>query len=169
MPPKTARQGDKAAPAGAAEAADLRAKIDAAARDAAQPEPKVDVRSTDEGILISLTDDAAFSMFAIGSAQPDRRVVQLLAKVGELLKTRPGKIIIRGFTDGRPYKSAVYDNWRLSSARAHMVHYMLVRGGFDEARIERVEGYADRRLKNTADPGAPENRRIEILLREGKP
>jgi chemotaxis protein MotB len=41
-----------------------------------------------------------------------------------------------------------------------------VRGGIDEARIERVEGHADRSLKKPADPNAAENRRIEILLRE---
>jgi chemotaxis protein MotB len=47
---------------------------------------------------------------------------------------------------------------------------MLVRGGLDEKRVERVEGYADRHPKNAKNPGAPENRRIEILVRpEGKP
>jgi hypothetical protein len=33
---------------------------------------------------------------------------------------------------------------------------MLVRGGVDEARIERIEGYADRAPRNTADPKAAE-------------
>jgi chemotaxis protein MotB len=41
-----------------------------------------------------------------------------------------------------------------------------VRGGIEEARIERIEGWADRSLKVTKDPGAAANRRIEILLRE---
>jgi chemotaxis protein MotB len=78
-------------------------------------------------------------------------------------------IVIRGYTDARPYRSSSYDNWRLSSARAHMAHYMLVRGGFDEKRIERIEGYADRLLRLPNSPEAPENRRIEILLRKEKP
>ena len=52
-----------------------------------------------------------------------------------------------------------------SSARAQMASYMLVRGGVDEARVERIEGYADRQPRNAADPKAAENRRIEILLR----
>jgi len=105
-------------------------------------------------------------MFAIGSAEPKPEVVGVLAAVAEILAEREGSIVIRGHTDARPFRSRDYDNWRLSTARAHMAYYMLVRGGFDEARISRVEGYADRMLKLPDDPEAAENRRIEILLRE---
>ena len=45
-------------------------------------------------------------------------------------------------------------------------YYMLVRGGVPETRFEKIEGYADHSLKNAGDPEAPENRRIEILIRE---
>jgi chemotaxis protein MotB len=130
------------------------------------PKPHVDVSRTGEGLLISVTDEIDFSMFAIGSAEPQPKVVRAMEKIAKIISTRPGKIIIRGHTDGRPFKSETYDNWRLSTARAHMASYMLVRGGIDEARIERVEGHADRSLKDRADPKAAENRRIEILLRE---
>jgi chemotaxis protein MotB len=129
--------------------------------------PKLEVRSTANGVLISLTDDAAFGMFAIASAEPQPVLVNYMEKIGKILNERPGKIIIRGHTDGRPFRSDVYDNWRLSSARAHMAYYMLVRGGIDEKRVERIEGYADRELKVPSDPEAAENRRIEILLEEG--
>ena len=128
--------------------------------------PPVAVAATSEGILISLTDSARFGMFAIGSAEPKPEVVGVLASVAEILAEREGSIVIRGHTDARPFRSRDYDNWRLSTARAHMAYYMLVRGGFDESRIERVEGYADRMLKVPEDPEAAENRRIEILLRE---
>ena len=50
-----------------------------------------------------------------------------------------------------------------------MAYYMLVRGGIDEKRFERVEGYADRNLRIADDPEAAQNRRIEILLRKVKP
>lgn len=128
--------------------------------------PKLEVRSTANGVLISLTDDATFGMFAIASAEPQPVLVNYMEKIGKILNERPGKIIIRGHTDGRPFRSDVYDNWRLSSARAHMAYYMLVRGGIDEKRVERIEGYADRELKVPNDPEAAENRRIEILLEE---
>ena len=130
-----------------------------------RPEPSVEVRATKEGLLVSLTDDTIFSMFSVGSAEPQGQTVDAMARIAALLKSRSGSVVIRGYTDARPYKSQVYDNWRLSSARAHMAQYMLVRGGLDEKRIESVEGFADRRLKVPAEPLAPQNRRIEILLR----
>ncbi|MCW6508535.1 MotB family protein [Lichenifustis flavocetrariae] len=133
------------------------------------PEPKLEVRHTSEGLVITLTDGSNFAMFASASAEPSPQTVALMAKIGRLLKTEKGAITLRGFTDNRPFKSDTYDNWRLSTARADMAHYMLVRGGLDDARIERIEGYADRRPKNPKDPGSAENRRIEILLRETTP
>ena len=123
---------------------------------------------TGEGILISLTDEVNFTMFGVGSAEPQAKVVRALEQVARILKDRPGRIVVRGHTDGRPFRSETYDNWRLSSARAQMASYMLVRGGVADARLERIEGYADRQPRNPADPKAAENRRIEILLR-GRP
>lgn len=131
--------------------------------------PHVEVQQTGEGILISLTDDVDFSMFAIGSAEPHRQTVQIMEKIGRALKGESGAIVIRGHTDGRPYKSELYDNWRLSEARAQMALYMLTRSGLNEKRIEKIEGYADHRLKSPANPNGSENRRIEILLRSDKP
>jgi chemotaxis protein MotB len=128
--------------------------------------PQIEVRATDEGLLISLTDDIDFSMFDIGSAVPNPRVVLAMEEVAGVLAGRPGEIVIRGFTDGRPFRSDTYDNWRLSSARAHMAYYMLTRGGVAGERFQRIEGHADRHLKNPEDPNAAENRRIEILLLE---
>ncbi|MGU3358989.1 MotB family protein [Methylobacterium sp. M6A4_1b] len=129
------------------------------------PAPRTEVRRTGEGILISLTDETNFAMFSVGSAEPQAKVVRALEQVARILKDRPGRIVVRGHTDARPFRSEVYDNWRLSSARAQMASYMLVRGGVPDARLERIEGYADRQPRNPADPKAAENRRIEILLR----
>ncbi|KQO72748.1 MotB family protein [Methylobacterium sp. Leaf89] len=129
------------------------------------PAPRTEVRRTGEGILISLTDEVNFAMFSVGSAEPQAKVVRALEQVARILKDRPGRIVVRGHTDARPFRSEVYDNWRLSSARAQMASYMLVRGGVPDARLERIEGYADRQPRNPADPKAAENRRIEILLR----
>ena len=131
--------------------------------------PHLEVRRTAEGTLVSLTDDINFSMFAVGSAIPDPQTVRVMAEIAKALSARPGEIVIRGYTDARPFRSETYDNWRLSTARAHMAQYMLVRGGLQEDRIRSVEGFADRDLKNTRDPNAAENRRIEILLRPSAP
>ena len=128
--------------------------------------PKVAVESTGEGVLISLTDDIDFGMFEIGSAEPQPQTVRIMEKIAEILKARGGSITIRGHTDARPFRGGGYDNWRLSTDRAQIAYYMLVRGGLDESRVSAIEGYADRRLKVPENPDAAENRRIEILLHE---
>ena len=130
--------------------------------------PQLEVKATEDGILISLTDRQNFSMFAIGSAEPQPRVLHMMEAIAASLQSLQGAIIVRGHTDGRRYRSATYDNWRLSSARAQMAYYMLIRGGLPEKRFERVEGYADHRLRDPSHPLAAENRRIEILVREAK-
>ena len=131
--------------------------------------PNINVTVTDDGVLISLTDDYDFGMFAIASAEPRAATVVIMEKIAKIVQTYPEPLIVRGHTDGRRYRSGTYDNWRLSTARAHMAYYMLVRGGVDEKRFERVEGYADRNLRVPIDPEAAQNRRIEILLRRPKP
>ncbi|MDD1520167.1 MULTISPECIES: MotB family protein [Bradyrhizobium] len=131
--------------------------------------PAAEVRQVEEGLLISLTDDASFGMFAVGSAEPRPELIRAIDKIGPLLMKRQGMIIVRGHTDNRPYRSETYDNWRLSTARAQMAYYMLVRSGVDVRRIEHIEGYADRRPKLPNDPAAAQNRRIEILIREKRP
>ena len=105
-------------------------------------------------------------MFEVGSARPRRETVKFMEKIARILRDKPGRIVVRGHTDGRPFRTDLYDNWRLSTARAHTARYMLLRGGIPEDRIVRVEGYADRRLAVPDDPLAARNRRIEILLLE---
>jgi chemotaxis protein MotB len=141
---------------------------DAVKLDAGVLAPSIEVRKTADGLLVSLTDNARFSMFASGSAEPQPELVTAIDRIAPLLGKRSGTVIIRGHTDNRPYRSASYDNWRLSTARAHMAYHMLIRGGLPETRIERVEGYADRQPRLPDDPAGAQNRRIEILLREKK-
>lgn len=130
------------------------------------PTPGIEVTAAPEGLLVTLMDERKFGMFAVGSAEPEPELIRTIDAIGKLIEKRPGKIVVRGHTDARPFRNKDYDNWRLSTARAHMAYYMLVRGGVPETRFEKIEGYADHWLKNTGDPEAPENRRIEILIRE---
>ena len=129
-------------------------------------QPMVQVQQTSRGVVISLTDKFKYAMFAIGSSEPQKKTLQVMAAIAHILGKEKGTIVISGHTDARRYKSHSYDNWRLSVARAQMALYMLVRGGLDEKRVERIEGAADHALKVPGDPMAAENRRIEILLRE---
>lgn len=124
----------------------------------------VSVTVDTDGVLISVTDDMEHGMFAIGSAVPRKELVLGMEKIGQTIGSHAGDVVIRGHTDGRPFHSKTYDNWRLSTARAQAAYYMLARSGVDEQRITKVAGFADRKLKVPADPYADANRRIEILL-----
>ncbi len=159
---KPQAQADKALQA---EATKLQAAITAALATLGAAHPVAEVRETAEGLLVNLTDDANYGMFANGSAEPTPGLVRTLDKITPMIAQNRGQVVIRGHTDARVFRTAEYDNWRLSTARAHMAYHMLVRGGLDAARVERIEGYADRRLKNQSDPLAAQNRRIEILIR----
>ena len=127
----------------------------------------VSVEATDKGVVISITDQLDFGMFEIGSAMPRRELVLAMEKIGHIINEKKGTITISGHTDARPFRSDTYDNWRLSTARAHSAYYMLVRGGVDESRITEVAGFADRQPKIASDPMAAANRRIEILMTAG--
>lgn len=143
----------------------LESEIKQALTGIAESYPEIEVKLTPDGVLVSVIDDADFGMFAVGSAEPRPELVLMMEKIASVIKSTSGSIIIRGHTDGRAYRTDKYDNWRLSSARAHMAYYMLLRGGIDEKRFTAIEGRADRDLKNSQDTGAAQNRRIDILIK----
>ncbi|GIL00217.1 MAG: flagellar motor protein MotB [Alphaproteobacteria bacterium] len=127
--------------------------------------PRVEIAVAEGGVLISVSDEFEFGMFDIGSAVPRRETVEAMAAIGKALADADGKIIIAGHTDARRYRDKSYDNWRLSTDRAHIARYMLVRGGLADERVERIEGHAETRPATPDDPLAATNRRIEILVR----
>lgn len=122
------------------------------------------VEATKDGVLISITDQFGFSMFQIGSAIPKGELVLAMQEISSILSKKSGKIRIYGHTDSRPYNDGNYDNWRLSTARAHSARFMLTRAGLKDPRFSQVVGFADRRLRDPNAPEAEANRRIEILL-----
>lgn len=134
----------------------------------ANPRPRVEVTDNGREVLISISDDSEQGMFAVGSSRPTAVLVHVMEAVARSLNQGSGAIVVRGHTDGRPYLSGAFDNWRLSTARAQISYYMLVRSGIPAARIRRIEGHADRQLSVPADPLAPQNRRIEVLVAKGK-
>lgn len=135
----------------------------------ARIESHLEIKTDPEGVLISLADGSDYGMFTIGSAEPDARLVRTLGAVGQALRTKGGPVVLRGHTDARQYRGGQIDNWQLSQARALAAFRILQKGGVAEKRLERVEGYADHKPKKPNDIYAPENRRIEILLRRERP
>ena len=124
---------------------------------------RVEERRGRKSLLLSLTDERAFSMFPIGSASPTADAQELFDRVAGILAARDGAVVVRGHTDARPFRGASQDNWTLSFSRAHATKQALVAGGVSEERIVGIEGLADRIPARPDDPRAAENRRIEIL------
>ena len=126
--------------------------------------PQISVEAGNGSVTVNLTDGADYAMFEIGSARPKKEVIELVSRIAVILNSKQGQIEIAGHTDARPFKNGNYDNWRLSSARAQMAYYMLVRAGVSPERFSAIIGNADAKPRLAANPMAPENRRIEITL-----
>lgn len=130
----------------------------------ASAEISVEVKMTPEGLLIVLSDKVGRAMFEVGSAAPTPALVSIAESVGKILEGQTGRVVVRGHTDARQYKKIKFDNWQLSTARAHLASYMLLRGGLEESRLWKIEGHGSSDLENENDPFADENRRVEFLL-----
>lgn len=157
-------RNDAPAQAAVDEADAIRRELSQALRQGNNLPDGLSVVATDKGIVISVTEQFDFGMFEIGSAMPRRELVLAMEKIAATITAHKGQVSINGHTDARPFRNGGYDNWRLSTARAHSAYYMLVRAGLDEKRIVEVAGFADRKLRDPTEPFSATNRRIEILL-----
>ena len=123
------------------------------------------VDMTPEGLRIQIVDQEGKPMFEIGSAKPLPEALRLLKLVTEVVKELPNKVSIRGHTDSIPYgKGAVYTNWELSTDRANASRRAMMDNDLDIARVENVQGKADREHLVPNDPTNARNRRISVIL-----
>ena len=122
-----------------------------------------------EGIRIDLMDDADFSMFELGTTILTQPARELLGVMSETLKEEMAPLIVRGHTDSLPWRGGVKtNNWSLSAGRAEATRQALVLGGVTQNRFARIEGVADTEPLVIDNPADPRNRRISLLLLEGR-
>ena len=136
----------------------------------AQLEDSLLIEQTPEGLRIQLVDQAGYSMFALGSSQPNAETRKLVQLVSRVVNQLSNKISISGHTDSRGYRSAEgYTNWELSSDRANAARRLLIESGLGSKRIALVQGRADTDPLLPDEPESEQNRRISIvLLRENE-
>ncbi len=150
-------------------AQNLRETLNAALKDAPAggiTAENVKVTTEAEGVMIEIGDTPNAAMFEIGKSVLQPTSTQFLRKLADVLKSRPEPIMIYGHTDGRQYPdTAAFTNWELSADRANEARRSLITAGIRSDRIVRVVANADRFLKDTQNPLAAQNRRIQILLR----
>src|SRR5262249_53724895 len=89
-----------------------------------------------------------------------------LQAIGSVLTEVPNRLTLEGHTDSDPYSGGDrgYSNWELSSDRANASRRELIAGGLADDRILRVQGLASSQPFEAADPRAPSNRRISIIV-----
>ncbi len=94
------------------------------------------------------------------------RYEQVIERVAVALNEVPGKVVVNGYTDNSPIRTARFpSNWHLSQERAQSVSDKLSRSIREGGRI-RSEGRADADpvAPNTTAEGKARNRRVEIVL-----
>jgi chemotaxis protein MotB len=121
---------------------------------------------TPEGLRIQLVDQEGKPMFELGSAKPLPQAEKVLRLVAQVVQDLPNKISIRGHTDAKPFAGTQqgYTNWELSADRANASRRIMLLGGLDSARLENVQGRADREPLVPEQPESARNRRISIIL-----
>ena len=120
---------------------------------------------TPEGLRIQLVDQANVSLFPSGSSGMEPRTAKLLEMVTRAIANLPNKVSIRGHTDARPFAAGSNrDNWVLSAERANATRLAMQAAGLGPERVANVVGLADVEPFVTADPLAPQNRRMSIVL-----
>ncbi|MBY0343355.1 MAG: OmpA family protein [Sphingomonadales bacterium] len=130
---------------------------------------QVRVMRAPEGIRIDLMDNADFSMFELGTTILTKEARGLLQVISETLKDENAPLILRGHTDSLPWRGGVAaNNWSLSAGRAEATRQALVLGGVPQGRFARIEGVAATEPLIGDNPADPRNRRISLLLLEGR-
>jgi type VI secretion system protein ImpK len=124
--------------------------------------------------LVTVRDDAdrsvvilrGDSFFASGSAAILERYLPTLKRISNALNTVKGNVLVNGYTDNVPIRTAQYpSNFQLSQARANHVMDILAHGLNDPSRV-RAQGLgeSDPVVPNDNAEDRARNRRVEIVL-----
>jgi len=121
---------------------------------------------TRDGLRIQIVDEQNRPMFASGSAVVQPYMRELLQEIGQVLGDVPNRLTLEGHTDALPFAAGErgYSNWELSADRANASRRELVSGGLSDDRVLRIQGLASSQPFDAADPKAPSNRRISIIV-----
>lgn len=120
-------------------------------------------RLTDEGLVIEIYDLPDVSLFVGETATPNPVTAEIAAIMARLFSSVSNAIAIEGHLSMKSILQVDNPVWELSTDRAAQMRLMLQSGGLDPMRIARQTGAGDREPV-VADPTAPRNNRIEVIL-----
>jgi chemotaxis protein MotB len=118
---------------------------------------------TDEGLVIEIFDIDNNPLFEEDTVKPTQSLIDITALVSEVVAVAQNRIAVDGYVRTYPVMMVNNPTWDLSAQRAQVVRSLLESAGTPDPRIARVSGHADREPA-TADPSAPRNNRVEIVL-----
>jgi chemotaxis protein MotB len=133
---------------------------------------EIEVVEEDDQLKVVFVDKILFDS---GSAEINKRGMELLQIMANPLKeNKEQKIMVEGHTDDIPLseglKNLFPSNWELSTARAAaVVRFFQEQAGIEPERLS-ATGYSFYRpvAPNTTEEGRHQNRRIEIILGQGR-
>ncbi|MHA7867304.1 MAG: flagellar motor protein MotB [Salipiger thiooxidans] len=123
-------------------------------------------RVTDEGLVVELFETEDARLFdETGAPMPLLRdLAGVIARVSRLV-TNP--LAVEGHTTAFPIVLARDPSWDVSTRRADDFRQLLLAGGLDRKRIDRVTAHADREPSQSNPMDARNNRLEVIFLRKG--
>ena len=127
-------------------------------------EELVDLDVTEDQVTIRLMGETTFDT---GKAEIEPQFKLLLIKLGAILKTAPGDIVIVGHTDNVPLVGGRFrSNLGLSIARSgNVAEFLLHNSSIEPDRVSTM-GFGEYRplVSNATPEGREKNRRVEIIL-----
>ena len=122
----------------------------------------VDIRLTDEGLVIELFDRPGAPLFTPDNLPTDLylRLVSAMARASAAV-TNP--MAVEAHSRAEPVVLRDDPTWSTTQARAQATREMLVRAGADEGRFARSTAHADREPVS-GNPMSERNNRIEIVF-----
>jgi chemotaxis protein MotB len=132
----------------------------------AQVMRNVHVAVIQDGIMIEAVDGDGGLLFDLASARLNEPLERFLRALGPALGVLDRPIEINGHTDARPFvPGARLSNWDLSYQRAEAAREILEAAGVAPRQITGVFARGASQLYIAADPLAPQNRRLSILVK----
>ena len=126
---------------------------------------QVQIMITPEGLRVELMETKGGFFFKNGSPAATADGKALLTALAKEIAKVPNHVLIEGYTDAAPYHSSKdYSNWELSVDRANAARRLMEEAGIRPDQVSYVRGFADRQLKDPANPMDPANRRVSLII-----
>lgn len=117
-----------------------------------------------EGLVVSLKE---MGFFDSGSATIRPGSLDAIARLSQVLRTRPENLRVEGHTDNIPIHTARFaNNWELSTARAtQLIQLLITKYGIPPSHLS-AAGYGEFHpvAANTTPDGRAQNRRLDVVI-----